>query len=83
MACALPIVATAVGGLPSIVPPSVGILAQYGDEAALRRAFTSFAIDRPKRERTGAAARAHALASFSIDTMADAYEALYQGRERE
>lgn len=77
MACALPIVATAVGGLPSIVPASVGSLVPSGDEEGLRRHFAALCEDRDKRLAQGLAARAHALASFSLDRMADDYERLY------
>ena len=79
MACALPIVATAVGGLPSIVPESVGFLAAHGDEAGLTRAFAALGEDAVKRRAMGEAARTHALARFSLERMADAYEALYRG----
>ena len=79
MACALPIVATAVGGLPSIVPESVGMLAPSGDAAGLTRAFATFVEDRARTRTMGAAAREMALARFSLETMTDAYEALYRG----
>jgi glycosyltransferase involved in cell wall biosynthesis len=82
MACALPIVATKVGGLPSIVPGDVGILVAREDRDAAARglgaAFAALRDDEARRLAMGKAARAHALARFSIETMADAYEALYR-----
>jgi len=80
MASNLPIVATAVGGLPSIVPESVGVLAPHGDRDGLERAFAAFFADAPRRERMGRAAHAHAHACFSLSTMTDRYEALYARR---
>ena len=77
MATALPIVATAVGGLPSIVPPSVGRLAPSGDAPALTRAIAEFASDRAQTAAMGESARAMAIARFSLTSMVDAYETLY------
>jgi glycosyltransferase involved in cell wall biosynthesis len=79
MACALPIVATAVGGLPSIVPKGVGDLVPYGDLDGLTRAYRSM-IDEPATARArGQAARRLALSDFSLEAMTDRYEALYTG----
>ncbi len=79
MACALPIVATAVGGLPGVVPSSSGLLVRAGDEADLARTLGALVHD-PSRARTlGAAARRHALERFSIERMADDYERIYGG----
>jgi glycosyltransferase involved in cell wall biosynthesis len=77
MANSLPIVATAVGGLPSSVPRDCGHLVPRGDEASLRRVLAAL-LDDPARARTmGDAARDHALARFSVEKMTDAYEQLY------
>ncbi|MDB4997348.1 MAG: hypothetical protein JWM74_4780 [Myxococcaceae bacterium] len=77
MATSLPIVATAVGGIPSIVPPEVGLLAPAGDAEALTRAFDALASDGPRRLAMGAAAYRHAHERFSLASMVDKYEALY------
>jgi glycosyltransferase involved in cell wall biosynthesis len=77
MACALPVVSTAVGGLPGIVPPDCGILVAPGQEEPLARAIDGLARDRPRARAMGEAARRHALARFSIERMAAAYEQLY------
>jgi glycosyltransferase involved in cell wall biosynthesis len=79
MASALPVVATAVGGLPSVVPATCGILVSPGDEAGLARTIGALARDRMRARALGEAARDHALASFSIERMADAYERIYRG----
>jgi glycosyltransferase involved in cell wall biosynthesis len=78
MATALPVVATAVGGLPSSVPADCGVLVPPHDEGALREAIASMARDGARARAMGEAARRHALASFSIRRMADAYERIYR-----
>jgi glycosyltransferase involved in cell wall biosynthesis len=80
MASGLPVVATAVGGLPSIVPQSVGMLAPHGDAEGLRRAFEELRDDAERRGAMGRAAREHAWACFSLETMVNRYEALYRNR---
>ena len=77
MASSLPVVATAVGGLPAIVPPTVGKLVAAGDAAALRSAIEELAQDGDARRALGRAAHAHAHARFSLETMTSAYEHLY------
>ena len=79
MACAVPVVATAVGGLPSVVPASCGVLVSPGDEAGLARTIGALARDRTRARAMGEAARSHALTRFSIERMADAYERIYRG----
>lgn len=78
MASGLPVVATAVGGLPGIVLPETGILAPHGDTEGLRRAFELLRNDPSKRAAMGRAAAQHAVRSFSLETMADRYEELYR-----
>lgn len=78
MATELPIVATAVGSLPTIVPKDTGILVPSGDEAALTAAYARL-LDNPlARKEMGKAARAFAYARFSLAKMVDAYEAIYR-----
>jgi glycosyltransferase involved in cell wall biosynthesis len=81
MACELPIVATAVGGLPSIVSQRSGVLVPPGDgaAAALRGAIEDLARDPQRLRAMGVAARREALAAFAIERVADAYEHLYRG----
>jgi glycosyltransferase involved in cell wall biosynthesis len=79
MASRLPIVATAVGGLPSIVPREVGRLAPHGDEVALRAALEELVRSAETRRALGQAAYAYAHAHFSLTAMTSKYEALYRG----
>jgi glycosyltransferase involved in cell wall biosynthesis len=79
MASELPIVATAVGGLPSVLSDASGILVPPGDGEALRRAIEDLARDPARRRAMGAAARLEALGAFAVERMADAYERLYRG----
>ncbi|MEO6575034.1 MAG: glycosyltransferase, partial [Polyangiaceae bacterium] len=78
MASRLPIVATAVGGLPSIVPVEVGTLAPHGDAAGLTRALRALQEDEPLRKRMGDTAHRYAHERFSLEKMTDSYEALYR-----
>ncbi len=79
MATGLPVVATAVGGLPSVVTRDCGVLVPPGDANALGGAVDALARDPDRARAMGAAARRHALDHFSIDRMSDAYEAIYRG----
>jgi len=78
MAAGLPIVATAVGGLPSVIDPRVTGLLVPVDEAALRGALAELERDRDFARAMGAKARATALERYSYDRMVDAYLGLYQ-----
>lgn len=77
MACGLPVVATAVGGIPGIVPKQTGELVPSRDVEALRRALGRFIDDREGRAASGKAARSYALARFAEERMIDRYLALY------
>lgn len=77
MAAGLPIVATNVGGLPSVVDAGVTGLLVGVDEAAFRGALAALAADHPRAREMGAKAREIALARYSHDRMVDAYLALY------
>jgi glycosyltransferase involved in cell wall biosynthesis len=79
MACALPVVATAVGGLPGVVTADCGVLVPAGQAAPLARVVGELAADRGRARRMGEAARRHALARFSIERMVDDYERIYAG----
>ena len=77
MAAALPIVSTAVGGIPDVVQDGLTGLLVPVDERALGDALASLARDRARGQRMGAAARELALARYSADRMVEAYLALY------
>lgn len=77
MAVGLPVVATAVGGLPSVVDDGTTGLLVPVDELALSGALAKLAAH-PELARTmGAAAREAALEDYSADRMVDAYLDLY------
>ena len=78
MASRLPIVATAVGGLPGIVPREVGRLVPHGDAGALTKAIAELTDSAPTRRTLGEAAYAYAHQRFSLAPMTTAYERLYR-----
>jgi glycosyltransferase involved in cell wall biosynthesis len=78
MAVGLPIVATAVGGLPSVVDDGVTGLLVPVDEAALGRALRTLYDDPARAKQMGRRAREVALERYSYDRMVDAYLELYQ-----
>ncbi len=77
MACGLPVVGTDVGGMRDVVG-DCGALVASADTAALTAALGQLVADGGLRASLGAAARARAVAQFSLATMAEAYEALYR-----
>lgn len=78
LAAGLPVVATAVGGIPEIVVDGEnGTLVPPGDVDALERAVVTFSTDRELRERVAAANRRRAQ-EFSASAMAGRYAALYR-----
>jgi glycosyltransferase involved in cell wall biosynthesis len=80
MGVALPVVSTAVGGVPKVVlEGETGLLAPPRDEEALRKAIQSIASSPETRERMGKRAREVALARYSSERMAREYMALYRG----
>jgi len=77
MAASLPIIATAVGGLPSVIDEGVTGFLVPVDEAALSTALGTLIADHARAREMGAKAREVALARYSHDRMVDAYLALY------
>ena len=68
MAAALPIIASAVGQIPSILEHGrTGVLVAPGEAAAVAEALVRLAQDAALRERLGASAREDALRRFSWD----------------
>lgn len=81
MASGLPVVATSVGGIPSIVPADTGALVPSGDVTALRTALARYLDDDVLRAGAASAARKYALGRFAEERMLDRYLALYgEGR---
>ncbi len=80
MLARLPVVATSVGGIPEIVADGeTGLLVPLDDPEKLARALYRLTHDPSLRQRMGEAGRQRARDSFSPESMARAYEALYDG----
>ena len=77
MAAGLPIVTTAVGGLPSVVDDQTTGLVVPVDVRALAKALAALEADHARARAMGARGRCVALARFSSDRMVDAYLDLY------
>jgi glycosyltransferase involved in cell wall biosynthesis len=79
MAAAVPIVATAVGGIVDAVRDGAeGLLVTAGDGLGLVTAIERLAGDVALRQRLGAAGRSRAEREFSIARMADGYAEVYR-----
>ncbi len=86
MLAGLPVVATAVGGIPELVEHGVtGLLIRVGDAGGLAQALARLVADDPLRRRMGEAGRRRALQSFNLqDTVAHTlalYETLRSPRD--
>jgi glycosyltransferase involved in cell wall biosynthesis len=79
MFAGLPIVASAVGGVPDTIRHErEGLLVPPGDPEALAAAISALVADPRQRARLGAAAAERARSHFTVEAMADAYERLYE-----
>jgi N-acetyl-alpha-D-glucosaminyl L-malate synthase BshA len=79
MACGVPVVASAVGGLPEVIPDGeAGFLRPVGDVAALAEAAAILLADEPRRRAMGAAARRRAETHYRIDPAIDRYLSIYR-----
>ncbi len=78
MASGLPIIATEVGGNTELLTADTGTLVPLHNTQQLAQTLYRYVSDTALRTRQGHAARAHALAQFSLDTMAEQYAALYR-----
>jgi len=78
MASELPVVATAVGGIPDLITPGTnGALAPARDPQALAAAILPYVKDRLLSRRHGAAGRMRIEQQYSMQAMLAAYVALY------
>jgi glycosyltransferase involved in cell wall biosynthesis len=78
MAHGLPVVATAVGGIPEVLQGSgAGLLVPPGDEGTLGRAMANLAREPELRRQMGSRAQERS-GSFSLDGMIDRYCDLYE-----
>jgi N-acetyl-alpha-D-glucosaminyl L-malate synthase BshA len=79
MACGVPVVASAVGGLVEVVSDGeAGFLRPVGDVAALADAAGRLLADEPLRRAMGAAARRAAETHYRIDPAIDRYVDIYR-----
>ena len=78
MACGLPVVSTAVGGIPELVQENAtGLLVASGDCAAMTDALAVYALDPALARHHGGAGRARIEQGYSVGAMVQAYAALY------
>jgi glycosyltransferase involved in cell wall biosynthesis len=79
MASELPVVATAVGGLPDIIEDEVtGYLVESDDNAALTRRLAWLSTRPIQAQRVASCARQMVLDRHSLERMASEYESLYR-----
>lgn len=77
MASGLPVVSTAVGGIPGVLG-DIGVVVPVGDVPAMTRELSLLAGDAALREKRGREGAAVATAGFGLSRMVDAYLALYR-----
>jgi glycosyltransferase involved in cell wall biosynthesis len=81
MSTALPVVSTAVGGLPALIDDGVtGYLVPSGDEGALRSRLEALRADPAASRATGARGQAHVQARHAREVMVRRYLELYGQR---
>ena len=79
MATELPVVTSAVGGIPDIVEPEVtGLLFHPGDRGGLTRQLVRLFGSQPLGRRIGFSARSAISETHSVERMAKSYDALYR-----
>ncbi len=78
MASGLPVVSTAVGGIPQVISAEVGELVPPGDEGALGRSLSALAREPARAKALGERARNAALQKYSAERMVRDYFAIYK-----
>jgi glycosyltransferase involved in cell wall biosynthesis len=79
MAAGLPVISTAVGGVPELVRSGEhGILVPPGDCLAFTQAMRLLSTDSGKRVAMGGAARSFACTAFRAERMVEGYISLYR-----
>jgi len=78
LACATPVIASAVGGLPDIVPATVGLLAPPADTTALAKAIIQLLRNEPQWLAFSEAARTYIMSHFDGPVIGKQYGELYQ-----
>lgn len=77
LACGVPVVATAVGGVTELVRPEVGRLVELGDLEGLAEAVLEL-LHSPERERMRRRAREYAVAEYHPDKITAQYLQVYE-----
>jgi glycosyltransferase involved in cell wall biosynthesis len=78
MACGLPVVGFATGGICDTVRDGqTGYLVRPRDAAGLAAALEALLSDNPRRHHFGQASRAVAVAEYSVALQVERYESLY------
>lgn len=79
LAARVPVVATAVGGVPDVVQDGVGgLLVAPADVAGIGGALQKLAADAPLRKRLGEHGRAHVVDRYSVERLASDVDTLYR-----
>jgi N-acetyl-alpha-D-glucosaminyl L-malate synthase BshA len=79
MSCGIPVVATAVGGVPEVIRDGVtGFLSPADDLPRYAERLRALLVDRERAQSMGAAAREDVLARFARDPIVGQYESLYR-----
>jgi glycosyltransferase involved in cell wall biosynthesis len=79
MGCALPVVASQIGGVPETLNfGECGILIPPGDSTALSEALIQLCRDKEKRQIMGAAGRKRAVTEFNVQHVAERILAVYE-----
>mgnify|MGYP001493839736 CR=1 FL=1 len=79
MSCGVPVVATAVGGVPEVIRDGrTGLLCPADDSSRYSELIRELLFDRARAQAMGRAARADVLERFARDPIVDQYEALYR-----
>jgi glycosyltransferase involved in cell wall biosynthesis len=73
-----PMVATRAGGVPDVVAPGTGALAERGDHEGVARAVADLARDGARRRDMGARAREHVAARYRSEALIERMTALYE-----
>jgi glycosyltransferase involved in cell wall biosynthesis len=79
LSCAVPQVATRVGGTPEAITPDTGLLVPPGDPVALARAIADLLADEPRRRAMAIAARERWRRHFTLDRLLRETDAVYRG----
>ncbi len=83
MACGVPVVASAAGGLTELVEDGVsGLLAAPGSAESLASGIAYLADSAALRDRLGAAARERIVNRFTLETMVRSYRVVYENLMR-